>query len=314
MRTIGTHWPESAPLWDYVATCDICGVKWRRSGLQYDSRGFTVCPKHGRGADPVELTEENAQHALEWARELAEHPTRDRGGEYGPERIARDPRVIFSDVLFDVDATTVTANAAGLVTSITDAAGSGQALTPSVITGVRLTQHDASLNELATLVLAASVAGGMRNLSVSHALPVCYWGLAKVSGWFGGDPLVRSATASGSIFGCTFATGNPGSSFTVRDGVAPAGSVAGPGGQTWMRFFARFSAGQAELRIGGRSMLENVGSLPLVGLELRAGPGSSSPSWELHRMLVLTSVPTEAQLDEADMWVRSRAPGRVVFV
>jgi hypothetical protein len=75
---------------DYIAKCDICGVPQRRSLLRYDSRGMTVCPSHGSGADSAELSEQNAIDAAAWADERAGAPPRDRPGEYGPENIVPD--------------------------------------------------------------------------------------------------------------------------------------------------------------------------------------------------------------------------------
>lgn len=76
-RTIGRHWPTSAPLLDYPSPCDICGAPWRRSLLRYDGRGMSVCPNHGNGADPFTLDQENLAGAQAWAEELASRPPRD---------------------------------------------------------------------------------------------------------------------------------------------------------------------------------------------------------------------------------------------
>ena len=61
MRTIGNHWPRSAPLGDYTATCDYCGVPYRRSQLRYDGDFKLVCPDEGEGMAVGELDEANRE-------------------------------------------------------------------------------------------------------------------------------------------------------------------------------------------------------------------------------------------------------------
>ncbi len=63
MRTIGRHWPSSAPRGDYPAYCDYCGVKWRRSLLKRDAAGLFRCPDEGNGRDAVTLAQLEAGHS-----------------------------------------------------------------------------------------------------------------------------------------------------------------------------------------------------------------------------------------------------------
>ncbi len=57
MRTIGRHWPTSAPSGDYQANCSYCGVMWRRSQLRKDASGNYACPREGSGLDKAALSE-----------------------------------------------------------------------------------------------------------------------------------------------------------------------------------------------------------------------------------------------------------------
>lgn len=82
--TIPARWPSSAALSDYASNCGICGVPWRRSQLRYDTRGHLVCPNHGSGRDPAELSLLNAESAAAWAEELASRPPRDEPLEREP--------------------------------------------------------------------------------------------------------------------------------------------------------------------------------------------------------------------------------------
>lgn len=86
MRTIGRHWPGSAPSGDYPAICDYCGVKWRRSQLRRDRAGKLYCPDEGSGRDAVTLAQGNARGA---AAAAAKHgnrrpPDGRSKGEYDP--------------------------------------------------------------------------------------------------------------------------------------------------------------------------------------------------------------------------------------
>lgn len=44
MRTIGRHWPKSAPRGDHPVRCDLCGTVWRLSQLHRERSGLLVCP------------------------------------------------------------------------------------------------------------------------------------------------------------------------------------------------------------------------------------------------------------------------------
>lgn len=68
MRTIGHHWPTSGPKGDYVATCDYCGVAWRRSQLRKMRDGNLACPDEGPGRDALTLSEGNARGAANLGR------------------------------------------------------------------------------------------------------------------------------------------------------------------------------------------------------------------------------------------------------
>ena len=58
MRTVGSHWPTSAPRNDRLAVCDICGTVLRRSQMTVNGDNLTVCRRiHGPSA--AELTERN---------------------------------------------------------------------------------------------------------------------------------------------------------------------------------------------------------------------------------------------------------------
>lgn len=60
-RTITRHWPRSSPQGDYQATCDYCGVQWRRSQLRRDASGLLACPDDQPGLDAVSLSKGNAE-------------------------------------------------------------------------------------------------------------------------------------------------------------------------------------------------------------------------------------------------------------
>lgn len=47
MRTIGRHWPKSAPRGDYSATCDLCGFAYRRTQLVQMPGGTLRCSGSG---------------------------------------------------------------------------------------------------------------------------------------------------------------------------------------------------------------------------------------------------------------------------
>jgi len=63
MRTIGRHWPSSAPLWDVQSICDYCGVVWRKSQLRRDGAHLLAYRYCSTGGDIVTLSQENAQRA-----------------------------------------------------------------------------------------------------------------------------------------------------------------------------------------------------------------------------------------------------------
>jgi len=81
-RTIGRHWPSSAPRGDYVVLCDYCGVRYRRSQLVRKGNGRLACSGPGTlddadGRDEVELSEMTG-------RGTARYPgTPQDGGNYG---------------------------------------------------------------------------------------------------------------------------------------------------------------------------------------------------------------------------------------
>jgi len=63
LRTIGTRWPRSAPLYDHQASCAYCGVPWRRSQLRKDRSGLLSCPDEGDGLTALECDLEAARNA-----------------------------------------------------------------------------------------------------------------------------------------------------------------------------------------------------------------------------------------------------------
>jgi hypothetical protein len=65
MRTIGRHWPASAPRGDAPARCSYCGVIWRRSQLVKDRAGYLACPDDVDGRDVVTLSLANAKAAAQ---------------------------------------------------------------------------------------------------------------------------------------------------------------------------------------------------------------------------------------------------------
>ncbi len=288
-----------------------------RSQLRLDTRGLTVCREHGDGSDVAELSMLNAEAAEAWAQELASRQPRDRGGEYGPERIARDPAIIFAgaEVLFDADATRATVAAGGYVTALSDAAGSGETLVPyGGYEGFHYAiDKNLGAEGLPSLGLVGSSGEGMLASGVVASLPVTYWGLIRVSNWATGDAFLRSNV--GVTHGCTLATGDTMGRYKIRNGVAIATEAAGPGPGDWFRFTAIFVAGASQLRVGPNAFTADVGALTLDGLELMASPGIGvGVQWWFHRLLVLNGVPTETMLDEADEWVLSRVGGRPAFL
>lgn len=62
MRTIGRHWPSTAPRRDYQAACDVCGAHWRRSQLTRRADGTLACPDDASGLVALELDRLNAQY------------------------------------------------------------------------------------------------------------------------------------------------------------------------------------------------------------------------------------------------------------
>lgn len=50
-RTIGRHWPASAPRGDYAALCDVCGALYRRSQLVRSLDGTLQCSGAGTNND-----------------------------------------------------------------------------------------------------------------------------------------------------------------------------------------------------------------------------------------------------------------------
>lgn len=79
MQTIGYRRPVDSPPGDTQAACDICGTRWLRSRLRYDTARRLVCPQEGDGPDEVELSLRVA------ARAARSRPTAqpDGGGNYG---------------------------------------------------------------------------------------------------------------------------------------------------------------------------------------------------------------------------------------
>lgn len=65
MRTIGRHWPSKAPINDYAACCDFCGVRWRRSQLRVDEDGRLRCPDEGDGMSASAQAKEEARASKE---------------------------------------------------------------------------------------------------------------------------------------------------------------------------------------------------------------------------------------------------------
>ena len=61
MRTIPNKWSRSAPRGDYSTTCDICGVRWRRSQLVRKADGLLYCPDDQPGRDAFTLSMLNAE-------------------------------------------------------------------------------------------------------------------------------------------------------------------------------------------------------------------------------------------------------------
>lgn len=55
-RTIGRHWPKSAPRGDYSARCDECGVLFRRSQLMRRPEGTLACIGPGTNNDGAGLS------------------------------------------------------------------------------------------------------------------------------------------------------------------------------------------------------------------------------------------------------------------
>ncbi len=285
-----------------------------RSQLRLDTRGLTVCREHGDGSDVAELSMLNAEAAEAWAQELASRPVRDRGGEYGPEHIARDPRVIFGalPIIFDMDPTSVALTTDGLVTSLPDAAGG--AITLAAQGGYdglrfRLQDHSLQLNPTLGLEGTGVVGHTMRSTVASSALPVTYWGLAICHKWAASSAFIRS---NGNA--CVLGTGAASQTFTLRNGSTTATEVAGPGQGAWFRFVATFKAGGSTLRVGENSMTADVGAVAMSNLlDFIAVPGGGGgPQLRFARFLALSGEPTTEQLDEADSWVRSRAGGSIV--
>ena len=60
---VSRHWPKRAPKGDFSATCDICGVLWRRSELTRKADGLLYCPDDVAGRDTVTLNDLNARAA-----------------------------------------------------------------------------------------------------------------------------------------------------------------------------------------------------------------------------------------------------------
>ena len=309
--TLPARWPRSAALSDYASTCDICGVPWRRSQLRYDTRGFLVCPLHGKGRDPAELSLLNAESAEQWSAELASRPPRDEPMD--PVHIARDPRAIFGSavVLFDVDPEEATA-VSGLVPSLPDANGSAATLTTNGgYTGFRYTLQDDSFGGFPTLGCESTGTTGhtMRTTAVSSALPVAYWGLLKVHKWRPGAALIRSNANA-----CVLATGTANQTFTIRGGSTTTTEIEGPGQETWFRFYAQFTGSVSTLQVGPRTMTASVGSAAMSALlDFIAMPGGGDGSqYRIGRFLAMTGTPTSDMLTEADEWARSRFGGRFV--
>ncbi len=303
-RTISNRWPKSASIEDHVASCDLCGVLWRRSQLVLDGRGMTVCPQHGSGADSFTLSMENQEAAEAWAQELASRPPRDRGGEYGPESIARDPLAIFGDaVVMQIDAELAVPDSSGRVTSYADTV-SGITLTAS--TGLRFRLEDHTLGGNPVLSLGGDTSelvspGG----SPQQALPVTYWGLIRMDSFSAGDSMVRSQALANA---CTLATGLSGQTLTAR---SMAGSVPGPGPGNWMRVVASFSTTGTSITVADNMATGAAGAgTELNGIRFQR---HATLEWSLHRFLVLSGIPTAEQLTEADGWIRSRSPGGVVI-
>ncbi len=75
MPSIGSKWPKDAPLWDYQAMCDYCGVQYRRSELGGPDRsGNLSCVATCRdyeGRDVVSLSEANARGVDEYRYDTA---------------------------------------------------------------------------------------------------------------------------------------------------------------------------------------------------------------------------------------------------
>lgn len=84
MPTIGRRWPTQTPEGDYAATCDICGVLWRRSQLSRKRDGLLYCPDDVDGDDEVTLSEANAAPDYNKARQH-------RGGSYPRKNYDPDP-------------------------------------------------------------------------------------------------------------------------------------------------------------------------------------------------------------------------------
>lgn len=64
MKTIPSKWSRA---WrgDYECTCDVCGVRWRRSQLKRKADGLLYCPDDMDGRDAVTLSELNASRSTE---------------------------------------------------------------------------------------------------------------------------------------------------------------------------------------------------------------------------------------------------------
>lgn len=71
-KTIGKHWPRSAPRGDYTTFCGYCGVAYRRSELYRDEAGILVCPREGQGLDVIAAERANQEMARDlWV--MTEH-------------------------------------------------------------------------------------------------------------------------------------------------------------------------------------------------------------------------------------------------
>ncbi len=96
-HTVGRRWPADAPRGDHSATCDDCGVRYRRSQLRRMPSGLLRCEGPGtnecaRGREVAELDEANAQAYAAVSRTPQQDASAFDQDTYTFTPNARDPR------------------------------------------------------------------------------------------------------------------------------------------------------------------------------------------------------------------------------